>query len=91
MAPHTMTSNEVYVLPLKDNGAPDVAGEYIYLATETQKPITLRFAIEGTSSICRQGSLWVNIPEQGAPFQRKSFKEYKYVQNRPFIARIKQH
>ncbi|KAK9425123.1 putative Glycogen debranching enzyme [Seiridium unicorne] len=77
MAPRTITSNEVYVLPLKDNGAPDVPGEYIYLATKSQDPITIRFTIEGTSSICRQGSLWVNIPEQGSPFQRQSFREYK--------------
>ncbi|ETS87015.1 hypothetical protein PFICI_00843 [Pestalotiopsis fici W106-1] len=77
MAPRTMTSNEVYLLPLKDNGAPDVPGEYIYLAPKSQAPITIRFTIEGTSSICRQGSLWVNIPEQGSPFQRDSFREYK--------------
>ncbi|KAK6068686.1 glycogen debranching enzyme [Seiridium cupressi] len=77
MAPRTITSNEVYVLPLKDNGAPDVPGEYIYLATKSQDPITIRFTIEGTSSICRQGSLWVNIPEQGSPFQRQSFREYR--------------
>ncbi|KAF7540894.1 hypothetical protein G7054_g998 [Neopestalotiopsis clavispora] len=79
MAPKTMTSNEVYLLPLKDNGAPDVPGEYIYLATKSQAPITIRFTIEGTSSICRQGSLWVNIPEQGSPFKRDSFREYKLV------------
>ncbi|KAI0177104.1 glycogen debranching enzyme [Pestalotiopsis sp. NC0098] len=77
MAPRTMTSNEVYVLPLKDNGAPDVPGEYIYLATKSQAPITIRFTIEGTSSICRQGSLWVNIPEHGSSFHRDSFREYK--------------
>jgi glycogen debranching enzyme len=77
MVPRTMTSNEVYVLPLKDNGAPDVPGEYIYLATRSQDPITIRFAIEGTSSICRQGSLWVNIPDHGAEFHRDSFREFK--------------
>ncbi|KAI0482511.1 glycoside hydrolase family 13 protein [Xylariaceae sp. FL0804] len=77
MAPRTMTSNEVYVLPLKDDGAPDVPGEYIYLAARSSDPITVRFTIEGTSSICRQGSLWVNVPEQGAEFQRSKFREYK--------------
>ncbi|CAJ2501625.1 Uu.00g044780.m01.CDS01 [Anthostomella pinea] len=77
MIPRTMTSNEVYVLPLKDNGAPAVPGEYIYLATRSEDPITVRFAIEGTSSICRQGSLWVNIPERGDEFHRNEFREYK--------------
>lgn len=74
-----MTSNEVYILPLKDDGAPDVAGEYIYLATRSSEPITIRFTIEGTSSICRQGSLWVNIPEHGSEFHRNSFREFKLV------------
>ncbi|KAI5927566.1 glycogen debranching enzyme [Camillea tinctor] len=79
MVPRTITSNEVYLLPLKDNGAPDVSGEYIYLAQESSDPITIRFTIEGTSSICRQGSLWVNIPERGAEFHRNKFREYKLV------------
>lgn len=79
MAPSTVTSNEVYLLPLKDNGAPDVQGEYIYLAPESADPITIRFTIEGTSSICRNGSLWVNIPEKGSEFHRNQFAEYKYV------------
>jgi len=79
MVPRTITSNEVYVLPLKDNGAPDVSGEFIWLAPKTNDPITIRFTIEGTSSICRQGSLWVNIPEKGKPFQRNQFREFKLV------------
>ncbi|RYP60216.1 hypothetical protein DL771_010599 [Monosporascus sp. 5C6A] len=79
MAPRTMVSNEVYVLPLKDDGAPDVPGEYIYLATRTDEPITIRFTIEGTSSICRQGSLWVNIPQKGSEFHRNRFREYKLI------------
>ena len=82
MVPRIMVSNEVYVLPLKDNGAPDVPGEYIYLATKTADPVTIRFTIEGTSSICRQGSLWVNIPEKGSDFHRNKFREFKYA-NRP--------
>lgn len=77
MVPRTMTSTEVYILPLKDNGAPDVPGEYIYLVPKSKNPLVVRFTIEGTSSICRQGSLWVNIPEQGATFQRSQFREYK--------------
>lgn len=74
-----MMSNEVYLLPLNDDGSPDVPGEYIYLAPKTNDPITVRFAIEGTSSICRHGSLWVNIPEQGAEFRRDKFREFKLV------------
>lgn len=70
-------SNEVYLLPLLDNGAPDVPGGYIYLEPKSTAPITVRFAIEGTSSICRHGSLWVNIPEPGKPFKRDSFREFK--------------
>jgi glycogen debranching enzyme len=54
-----------------------VPGEYIYLAPKTNDPITVRFAIEGTSSICRHGSLWVNIPEHGAEFRRDKFREFK--------------
>ena len=72
-----MTSNEVYLLPLNDNGSPDVAGEYIYLAPKSTDAVTVRFAIEGTSSICRHGSLWVNIPEKGAHFRRDNFREFK--------------
>ncbi|GKT72877.1 hypothetical protein ColTof4_05300 [Colletotrichum tofieldiae] len=72
-----MISNEVYLLPLNDDGSPQVAGEYVYLAPKTNDPVTIRFAIEGTSSICRHGSLWVNIPEQGAEFHRDHFREFK--------------
>ncbi|KAI1263133.1 glycoside hydrolase family 133 protein [Xylariaceae sp. FL1019] len=79
MAPRTVISSEVYILPLKDNGAPDVPGEYIYLAPRSENPITVRFTIEGTSSICRNGSLWVNIPQQGSEFHRNKFTEYKLV------------
>ncbi|GFP57849.1 glycogen debranching enzyme [Trichoderma asperellum] len=77
MSPGIMTTKEVYLLPLNDDGSPQVAGEYIYLDPNGDDPITIRFAIEGTSSICRNGSLWVNIPEQGAEFRRDKFREYK--------------
>lgn len=70
-----MVSNEVYLLPLNDDGSPDVPGGYIYLSS--QADFTIRFAIEGTSSICREGSLWVNIPAKGESFQRDKFREYK--------------
>lgn len=72
-----MTTTEVYLLQLNDDGSPQVAGEYIYLDPTGDDPITIRFAIEGTSSICRNGSLWVNIPQQGAEFRRDKFREYK--------------
>ncbi|KAF5006380.1 hypothetical protein FDECE_7254 [Fusarium decemcellulare] len=75
--PHTMTSNEVYLLPLNDDGSPQVPGEYIYLAPRSDAPVTIRFAIEGTSSICRHGSLWVNIPDEDDEFRRDQFREYK--------------
>lgn len=77
MAPQTVTSEEVYLLPLKDDGSPDVAGGYVYLAPHTKDPVIIRFAIEGTSSICRHGSLWVNIPAEGREFQRENYREFK--------------
>ncbi|MCJ1286592.1 hypothetical protein MMC26_005938 [Xylographa opegraphella] len=72
-------SHEVYLLPLTDSGAPDVPGGYIYLPAPSSPPYVVRFAIEGTSSICRKGSLWCNIPEDGKPFQRDSYREYKLL------------
>jgi glycogen debranching enzyme len=78
MPPKTIQGpRAVYLLPLTDDGAPDVPGGYIYLPAPTNPPYKLRFAIEGTSSICRQGSLWVNIPNAGEPFERSKFREYK--------------
>ena len=77
MGPKTVLSNEVYLLPLKDDGSPDVPGGYIYLTPKSKAPIVVRFAIEGTSSICRHGRLWVNIPEEGKEFQRDHFREFK--------------
>lgn len=78
MIPRTMTSSEVYLLPLRDDGSPDIAGEYIYLAPRCEDPLVIRFAIEGTSSICRHGTLWVNIPEHGQEFRRDKFREFKW-------------
>ncbi|PFH63434.1 hypothetical protein XA68_10025 [Ophiocordyceps unilateralis] len=77
MSPRTMTSTEVYLLPLNDDGSPRVPGQYVYLAPSTADDVTLRFAIEGTSSICRHGSLWVNLPDKGQPFRRDSFREFE--------------
>jgi N-terminal domain from the human glycogen debranching enzyme len=81
MSPNsTQSTRQVYVLPLTDDGAPDVPGDYLYLPAPGNKPYTLRFAIDGTSSICRQGSLWVNFPEAGQEFDRYKFREFKLVQ-----------
>ena len=77
-----MPVQEVYLLPLTDEGAPDISGQYIYLPQPSDPPYVLRFAIEGTSSICRQGSLWVNIPARGETFQRHQYREYKCVSTR---------
>lgn len=72
-----MANQYVYSLPLSDDGAPDVVGSYIYLPPPTTPAYHIRFSILGTSSICRQGSLWVNIPAHGDKFDRHSFREYK--------------
>ncbi len=79
MVPKTVVSRDVYLLPLNDDGSPQVSpSEYIYIAPKTTDPFNICFVIEGTSSICRHGSLWVNIPEQGADFYRHKFREFKY-------------
>ena len=73
----TSKGQDVYILPLTDEGAPDVPGRYIYLPPPTEVPYIVRFAVEGTSSVCRKGTLWVNIPSKGAEFERSNFREYK--------------
>ena len=70
-------SQTAYLLPLTDAGAPDVPGSYIYLPPPTTPAYCVRFQIQGTSSICRQGSLWVNIPAKGDKFERSKYREYK--------------
>lgn len=78
MSPSTTpASHDVYLLPLTDAGAPDVPGTYIYLPPPTDPAYVVRFQIEGTSSICHHGSLWVNIPAKGEKFQRDYYREYK--------------
>jgi glycogen debranching enzyme len=72
-----MAPTNVYLLPLTDDGAPDVPGRYIYLPPPTTPPYLVRFVIEGTSSICKEGNLWVNIPEKGKAFNRKQYKQFK--------------
>lgn len=80
-ASDSVASQEVYLVPLTDDGAPNVPGgkEYLYMPAPTDPAYIIRFEIEGTSSICRQGSLWVNIPEAGKQFRRDSFREFKWV------------
>ena len=69
-------SSVVYELHLTDTGAPDVPHEYIYLPPPTDPPYKVRFLIEGTSSICRQGRLWINTPHQNKPFRRSEYTEH---------------
>ena len=75
--PKRQVTKDVYLLRLNDAGAPDVPNEYIYLPPPSDPPYQLRFEIEGTSSICRQGSLWTNIPRPGSSFQRDTYQEHR--------------
>lgn len=75
--PSRPSAQNVYLLPLTDGGAPDVPGGYIYLPPPTDPAYIVRFSIDGTSSIAREGSLWVNIPGQGEQFERANYREYK--------------
>ena len=78
MSPRTQpATTNVYLLPLTDGGAPDVPGGYIYLPPPSDPPYIVRFVIEGTSSICREGSLWVNAPQKGEQFDRKKYTEFR--------------
>ena len=75
------SSPEVWLLQLTDYGAPNVPLGYIYLPPPTDPAYILRFEIEGTSSICRQGSLWVNIPAFGERFRRGQYRRYEWVKS----------
>jgi len=79
MSPQQISNHTVHQLLLKDDGSPDLPGEpaYIYLPPPTHPVYYVRFEIDGTSSICRQGSLWVNLPKKGEQFDRNKFNEYK--------------
>jgi glycogen debranching enzyme len=57
--------------------APKAATQDVYLPPPTEPAYCVRFQIQGTSSICRQGSLWVNIPAKGEKFERSQYREYK--------------
>lgn len=73
------TDRMIYLLPLTDGGAPAIPGGYIYLPPPSDPSYLVRFEIEGTSSICREGSLWINVPARGERFQRDRFREIKWV------------
>ncbi|KAI9674408.1 MAG: hypothetical protein M1817_001746 [Caeruleum heppii] len=77
LPPKAADPRDVYLLPLTDDGAPDVPGGYISLPPPSAPPYQVRFSIEGTSSICRQGSLCVNVPAPGVAFDRSKFREFK--------------
>lgn len=79
MAQDSKASPEVWLLQLTDDGAPDIPSGYIYLPPPTIPAYVLRFEIEGTSSVCRQGSLWVNIPAPGQPFHRGHYRKHEYA------------
>lgn len=70
-------AREVYILPLKDDGSPNVPGMYIYLPPPTDPAYVVRFVIEGSSSICRDGTLWFNVPTDGEPFNRTKFNGFQ--------------
>ena len=76
-------ASDVWLLQLTDDGAPKIPSGYIYLPPPTDPAYILRFQIEGTSSICRQGSLWVNIPAPGEPFRRTEYRKYEQVTRYP--------
>ncbi|KAF2405429.1 hypothetical protein EJ06DRAFT_525945 [Trichodelitschia bisporula] len=80
----------IYILPLKDDGSPDVIGTYIYMPPPSDPVYFIRFSIEGTSSICREGSLWVNLPAKGETFKRDKWREFKLTPdfNRPILIDI---
>ncbi|EEQ32685.1 glycogen debranching enzyme [Microsporum canis CBS 113480] len=67
----------VYVVRLNDNGSPDAYNEYVNLPPPTSPPYSLRLQFEGSSPLCRHGSLWVNIPLVDEEFQRDKYREYK--------------
>ncbi|KAF8543569.1 glucanotransferase domain of glycogen debranching enzyme-domain-containing protein [Trichophaea hybrida] len=72
MSPSRTDPPTVYLLSLNHSGAPGIAGGYINLPAPTT-PYTLRFAIKGASSICREGKLWINVPEGEESFEREKF------------------
>jgi glycogen debranching enzyme len=72
-----VASNEVYLLHLNDDGSPRVSRNYICIDPQSDDGFTLRLSIEGTSPICRDGSLWINVPEHDGVFNRDEYKEHR--------------
>lgn len=79
MSPQQINNHTVHLLPLKDDGSPNLPGDppYVYLPPPAHPAYSVRFQIDGMSSICREGSLWTNIPHKGEQFDRNKFNEYK--------------
>ena len=79
MSPQQVTNHTIYHLPLKDDGSPYLPGDtpYIYLPPPSHPAYSIRFELQSTSAIGREGSLWVNIPRKGENFERTIFHEYK--------------
>lgn len=77
--PPSQHTQPIYLIPLRDDGSPNISGDYVYLPPCTKPNYKVRFQVEGTSSVCRQGSLWTNVPVNGNNFRRDKFHEYKYV------------
>ncbi|KAF2159087.1 glycoside hydrolase family 133 protein [Zasmidium cellare ATCC 36951] len=79
MSPQQINNHTVHLLPLKDDGSPNLPGDppYIYLPPPSHPAYFVRFQIDGMSSISREGSLWTNIPHKGEQFDRTKFNEYK--------------
>ncbi|KAI2010691.1 bifunctional 4-alpha-glucanotransferase/amylo-alpha-1,6-glucosidase [Ophidiomyces ophidiicola] len=72
-------ATQVYLLPLNDDGAPAVPGGYIFLPPPSDPPYLLQFLVEGSSQICRKGSLWTNIPPPGQIFDSGTFTEFELI------------
>lgn len=86
-----LSARNVYLLPLTDGGAPDVPGGYIYLPSPSEPAYLIRFTIRGTSSICRQGTLWVNLPDKDEDFDRNNYKSYPYSSSNPNLLSEMKH
>lgn len=56
------TRKQTYIVPLTHDGAPALPRDYVYLPPPTDPPYVLRFVVDGSAPICRDGRLWVNIP-----------------------------
>ena len=71
--------NTIYTLPLSSHDAsPAVPRAYVLLPPPTDPPYTLRLELQGSSPVCRQGTLWMNIPEDSeTEFKREAFRTFK--------------